>query len=95
MENREIKALVDTIYCGEADVMYRGRHFFINGARYVDNEHELHLDVYEIDDTRDCIVATPFSTCQKTADKCLRAFLAARIWDGRDFWEAAPEMEWV
>ncbi len=95
MDNQEIKAFVDTIYCGEADVLYHGRHYFINGPRYFeDKEDELHMDVYDIDDERDCIVNIPFETCQKTADACLQAFLEAKIWDGRTFWEAAHEMEW-
>lgn len=31
----------------------------------------------------------------KTTDECMRHFIEDPIWDGRTYWEAAPDMLWT
>lgn len=92
MEN--LNGFLDVIVYGEAALRYRGHRYFINGARRFHGKEGLFLDVFQEDDGE---LPGPilFDTCQPTARACLLAFLRAPIWDGRTFWEAKDEMEWV
>ncbi len=101
MDSQEVNFFLDTIMYGEASAIYRGRCYFFNGPCFSSTkpspEALLRMEVYRLEDTRPNSNAETiiFTTSQTTANACLQAFLEAKIWDGRTFWEAAPEMEWI
>lgn len=90
-----VSEFLDTIYYGEAELIYHGHRYFINGARYLREKGSMCLDVYLLYEDPSKLARTLFETCQPTAEACLQAFLAAPIWDGRTFREAEAEMQWV
>lgn len=90
-----VNEFLDTIYYGEGELTYRGHRYFVNGARYLEKKGAMCLEVYLLYEDPNRLTQTVFETCQPTAEACLQAFLAAPIWDGRTFWEAEPEMQWV
>lgn len=76
-------------YGDELVFMYRGQKFFLEGLFQDDNKFTTYLDRWELPGTDYIWVGKGDKTYP------VQEFLMARLWDGRTFWEAESEMEWV
>ena len=88
--NGDVRDFVDRIHYGDELVfMYRGQKFFLEGLFQDDNKFTTYLDRWELPGTDYIWVGKGDKTYP------VQEFLMARLWDGRTFWEAESEMEWV
>ena len=91
MKNGDIKEFLDLLYLGqELLFIFRGQKFFIQGW-WKDDKARMVLDNVSIE---------PFSGYvweydSKTMKECADAFLAAPIWDGKEFLQVESEVEWT
>lgn len=95
MDNQEVTAFLDTIAYGEAQIRWRDNVYFFNGPRKYVGSSYFDFDVYRLSQQDGGIDEIVFECHTIRHDTCLFRFLEAKIWDGRTFWEAAPEMEWI
>ncbi len=77
-------------------VIFQGNKYFINGccAKSVNDEKEIHMSVYIINENGS-INTIIFEIIKPTISECLTAFENAPIWNGKSFWEAENEIQWV
>lgn len=89
MINGDVNEFVDYMsYGAELIFMYRGQKFFLQGMPFT--QDTLCLDRWEPPGTDYIWVAKG-----KDGAMPVEEFLNAKLWDGRNFWEAEYEMEWV
>ena len=90
MINGNVNEFIDGLYYGDERIfLYKGRKFFIQGLTY-DNSNHLLLDRWD-PPADDYIWKAKSPRGQYAVDD----FLSAPIWDGKTFWQAEQEMEWV
>ncbi len=88
MKNGNVNEFVDHIHYGdELWIIYRGRKFLLEGWT---NDGTLDLCLFEVAENGEMHVWKG-----DTHHYSVEAFLRAEIWDGRSFWEAEQEIEWV
>ena len=90
MINGNVNEFIDGLYYGDERIfLYKGQKFFIQGLTY-DNSNHLLLDRWD-PPADDYIWKAKSPRGQYAVDD----FLSAPIWDGKTFWQAEQEMEWV
>ena len=88
MKNGDVREFVDHIHCGdELWFLYDGKKYFLEG--WYDNGH-LDLYLYEMADN-----GKKYVWEGDASDYPVDAFLEAKIWNGKSFWNAEQDMEWV
>ena len=90
MINGNVNEFVNGLYYGDERVfLYRGQKFFIQGLTF-DGCNHLLLDRWEppADDYF-------WERESPRGSYAVEEFLSAPIWDGKTFWQAEQEMEWV
>lgn len=94
MINGNATSFIDKLYYEDHYVIYDREKYFINGCQTSKSSDgkvaSVRLEVYNL--TRD---TTVFSTIQATAIECINTFEIANIWNGKTFWNAEQEIEWV
>ena len=74
--------------------LFHENKYFFNGCQVRKNDEgkiiEVRLEVYNL--TKN---TTVFSVKTPSIQKCIEAFLNAKIFDEKTFWEAETEIEWV
>ncbi len=94
MKNNNVNEFLDHTTYEECAVIYHGKKYFFYGMLFHKN-----MEVYSYDiaqwDTNGEHVKFVFQETADTSDKLLEKFYAAPIWDGKTFWQAEQEMEWV
>ena len=93
MKGGQANDFIDAFSYQSVAVIFKGEKYFSDGitsdlnGRFsffvikVDENGELLKDVYDFE--------------SNSVPDCISAFENAPIWDGRTFWEAEQEMEWV
>ena len=92
MINGDPHEFVDHLYSGQDTVyLFHGVKYWSQG--YTDEDKTVwHIEVFQYQPPSD-----DFSW-EHTSDSvtdCMEAFLSAPIFDGKTFWEAESEIEWV
>ena len=88
MKNGDVREFVDHIHYGdELWFLYGGKKYFLEGWT---NSGSLDLCLYEMTDNGEKYVWKGNATQYP-----VEAFLAAKIWNGKSFWNAEQDMEWV
>ena len=88
MINGDVNKFVDGLHYGdEMEFMYKEQKFFIEGL-YIDGKYSLLM--WRMEPLGDGI-------WQRSGEDAypVEEFLNAPLWNGRTFWEAEGEMEWV
>ena len=92
MKNGDIKEFLDLLYLGQDLVfVFHGQKFFLEGW-FDKGESTMALDIVSSE--------VPFSGyvweyTAKTMKECADAFLAAPIWEGKEFLQVESEVEWT
>lgn len=85
---------IDMLSYEDHYALFCGKKYFLNGCQTQTGTDGhtviVRLEVYCLTDH-----TTVYSTSQKNASDCLTAFQAAKIWNGKSFWEAESEITWV
>ncbi len=89
MINGDPHDFIETIYSGQ-DVPYsfRGRKYWFQGYNKAEG---FFMEIYHCDPPYDDI----WSYFGSDSERCGNAFLEARIFDGKTFWEVEQEIEWL
>lgn len=88
MKNGNVQEFVDHIYYGdELWFYYKGRKFFLEGWS---DHNRLDLCLFEMEDNGERYIWKGDASHYP-----VEAFLEATIWDGKAFWDAEQDMEWV
>ena len=91
MINGDVNEFVDRIHYGDELVfLYRGKKYFLQGFLEEDGKCTTYLDRWEPPSDGYIWVGKG-----DTKEFPVKDFLNQKLWDGRDFWEAEQEMEWV
>ena len=92
MIDGDVKEFVDNLYYGsEMYFLFRGKKYFIQGW-YKEPFHYLVLTEEEDVDFLKGYIWEHFS---KDSAECVKAFLDAKLWDGKTFYEVENEMTWT
>lgn len=97
MKHDETKEFIDQVAYGEARVKHRGVSYFCNGVSTEPSTGICHIEIFPDDPTMDeqAWRSRWWHYKGKSRDDCMKAFLDVKYWDGKSFYDAAPEMEWI
>ena len=88
LKNGDVREFVDHIHYGdELCFLYEGKKYFLEGWT---NNGSLDLCLYEMTDNGEKHIWKGNATHYP-----VEAFLEAKIWNGKSFWDAEQDMEWV
>ena len=91
MINGNTMEFVDRIYSGQDTIfIYKGIKYWFQG--YTLPQGGVHMEVIQYQPPSDTWI---WEHNGKTIEECQKAFLSALIFDGKSFWEAESEIEWV
>lgn len=90
MLNGDVNEFLDHVHCGDELVFtFAGQKFFLQGFKE-EGRYVLYLARWEPPADGYAWVGVGDAN-----EYPVKEFLKAKIWNGRDFWEAQDEMEWV
>lgn len=90
MKNGNINEFMDKLWGGEELIYtYNGKKYFSQGYTQDDGSYRFELQLWEPR------VETFWEVIGLTRQESLEAFLKEPLFDGKTFWEAEKEMEWV
>ena len=88
LKNGNVNEFVDHIYYGdELWFIYKGKKYFLEGWT---NNNRLDLCLYEMNEN-----GAEYRWEGDEKHYPVDKFLKAEIWDGKSFWDAEQDMEWV
>lgn len=92
MIDGDVKEFVDNLYYGtEMYFIFQGRKYFVQGW-YKEPFHHL---VLTYDDDINFVHGYIFEHCSQDSAECVKAFLDAKLWGGKTFYEVEKEMIWT
>ena len=94
MKNGNVSEFIDQTTYEECAVMYMGAKYFFHGVIYDKEANEYSYDI-DIWDDHGNYVRTIFSKKASSPEKCLELAQNEPIFEGKTFWEAEQDMEWV
>lgn len=94
MKGGKVTDFVDHTTYEECAVRYHGTKYFFRGLIYEEQKKAYSYDI-EIWDDHGCHVKTVFDKTAYSAVQCMEMAQREPIFDGKSFWEAEQEMEWV
>lgn len=85
---------IDKLYYEDNYVLFHGEKYFVNGCQSKKDVNgkiiSVRLEVYNL-----ISKTTVFSATKPSAIECIEMFEKAAIWDGKTFWEAECQMQWI
>lgn len=94
MINGNVYEFVEELSYQDHYANYQRQKYFFNGCQcQCDTNGKIiavTLEVYNLTTKQ-----TVFSITQNSIEQCINAFETAKIFDGKNFWEAEKEIEWV
>ena len=85
------KDFLDRIYsCQDTVFIYAGIKYWFQG--YMPNESVVHMEVTQYEPPKDEHI---WEYNGNTIEECRDAFVNARIFNGKTFWQAEQDIEWV
>ena len=92
MVNGDPHEFVDHVYSGQDTVyLYHGIKYWCQGYTFRGTKVH-HLEVFQYQPPSNDFL---WEYESESVAECMEAFLEAPIFDGKTFWEAEPEIEWV
>lgn len=94
MTTQEISDFIDSMTWEDSTVMLYGKLYWCLGlARYPDNR--IRIQVYDEDAKTFEWVRYLLNYASDSREDCMKHFLEDPYWDGKTFYEVAPDMEWI
>ena len=77
------------------DIKYHGKTYFCDGVATNFETGECRVLIFQEKPVPEDDNWHDWSYHGKSRDDCMQAFLEVKYWDGKSFYEAAPEMTWM
>ena len=94
MKSGHVNEFIEHTSYEECAVLYHDKKYFFHGLIFDQDTNTYTFEV-EAWDGENCFINTVFDTPAETAEKCMENFYQAPIFEGKSFWEAEPDMEWI
>lgn len=94
MRGGNVYEFIDHTTFEECAVIYRGVKYFFRGLIF-DKEKNKYSYVIDTWDDSGNYNKTVFNKTASSLEKCLELAQSEPIFDGKTFWEAEADMEWV
>ena len=95
MTSKEIEHFIDCLAYEDCTIMLYNRLYRCLGITYDSKEECCDMLIYEEDVKTHVYVRTIFDYTSNSCEDCMQHFLYDKYWDGKSFFEIAPDMEWV
>ncbi|MCR5183922.1 MAG: hypothetical protein K6B46_04385 [Opitutales bacterium] len=95
MTQEQINVFVDCMTYEDHSVRYRGNVCWCLGLTWWEEKKVYSIEVYEYDREGKEFIRTLLVHKSPSRDECMKHFLEDKYWDGKSFYEVAPELEWV
>ena len=94
MTTEEASRFIDSMTWEDSTVRLYGRVYWCLGlARHPDGK--IHIQVFEANPATYEAGRDLLSYYSDSRDDCMKHFIEDKYWDGKSFWEVAPDMEWI
>lgn len=94
MKGGSVSDFIDHTTYEECAVLYHGIKYFFHGLIRSEKE-KTYSYVIDVWDDKGCYVKTVFDRTAESANECMDLAQREPIFDGKNFWEAESDMEWV
>ena len=91
----ETTEFIDCVTHEDCTVRLHGKVYWCCGLSCNKAIPEFRLYVYECDTNSHEWIRDVFQWKDSTREACMRHFLEDQYWDGKSFYEVAPDMEWI
>lgn len=95
MTAQETKEFIDCVTHEDCTVRWRDGVYWCNGVTHDPKTGECAIAVWQLDPTNYEDIRDLLDFTGRSTDECMKRFLEDKYWDGRTFYEVAPEMEWI
>lgn len=93
MKGGSVQEFMDHATYEEVAVIYQGVKYFFHGLiQAEDGKYSFDIDIWN--NNGDCEKTIFAGTFQSKVD-CILTFEKSKIFDGKAFWEAEKDMEWI
>ncbi len=94
MTTNEITDFIDSMTWEDSTVRLYGKVYWCLGlGLYPDGKY--HIQVFEGDPVTYEGIRDLLRYSSDSKDDCMKHFLEDKYWDGKSFYEVAPDMEWI
>lgn len=94
MKGGKVNDFIEDTMCEECAVMYENKKYFFHGLIF-DERTETYSYSIDLWDENDDYVKTVFDEKAKSKQEIMEKFYSAKIWNGKTFYEAETEMNWI
>ena len=94
MKGGNVNKFIDQTTYEECAVLYKGTKYFFHGLIY-DKDKNIYSYVIDVWDKNGDYEKTVFDKTASSAEECLALAQNEPIYEGKTFWEAESDMEWV
>lgn len=95
MTIEETRNLIDSLTWEDCTVKLYGKIYWCIGLARYPKDNKFHISVLEADPVTYEGKRDLLSYASDNKEDCMKHFLEDKYWDGKSFYEIAPEMEWI
>lgn len=95
MTGEETMRFIDSMTWEDSTIMLYGKLYWCLGLARYPKDNKLRIQVYEEDPVTFEWVRDLLSYASDTKEDCMKHFLEDKYWDGKSFYEVAPDVEWI
>ena len=91
----ETNRLIDCVTYEDCTLRLKDSIYWCLGLTYNPKENMFCIQVYEENAKTHNFTRMMLSYGSDSKDDCMKHFLEDKYWDGKSFYEVAPDMEWI
>lgn len=95
MTTEEISNFIDSVSWEDCTIKLYDKIYWCLGPARSPKDNKIHISVFEENPITHEGVRDLLSYCSDSKDDCMKHFLEDRYWDGKSFYEVAPDMIWI
>lgn len=95
MTTQETKDFIDSVTWEDCTALLHGHLYWCLGLARYPKDQKIHIQVYEAHPSSHEFIRELLDYASDNRDDCMKHFLEDKYWDGKTFYEVAPDMEWI
>lgn len=95
MTHEETKNFLDCMTYEDCQVKFKDCTYWCLGVTHDPESQESNIGIYRYNRYDGALLGDEWYFTGRSTDECMKAFLELKYWDGKSFYDAAPEMEWI